>query len=99
MIEHIALFKVRPDAGPDEIDEMLRRLRALKEEVPGVLDLTCGANFCERAQGFTHGLVVRFPDRAALDAYQAHPKHQAALTEAIRPTVEAGGILALDYEI
>ena len=99
MIEHLVLFKVRSDAGEDGVEEMLRRLRGLKEEVPGILELSCGANFSERSQGFTHGLYVRFPDRAALDAYQVHPKHQAVVTEAIRPTVETGGILALDYEI
>jgi hypothetical protein len=98
MIEHIALFKVRSDATPEETQEMLRRLKLLKEEVPGVLALSCGTNFCERAQGYTHGLVVRFPDKAALDAYQDHPKHVAALNEAIRPACEPGGILAMDYE-
>jgi hypothetical protein len=99
MIEHIVLLKVRPDAGQDRIDEMLHRLRGLKDEVPGILDLSCGANFCDRAKGYTHGLVVRFPDRAALDAYQVHPKHQAVVSEAIRPTVETDSTLAVDYEI
>ncbi|MBW3622636.1 MAG: Dabb family protein [Armatimonadetes bacterium] len=99
MIEHIVLFKVRSDATSEAVKEMLRRLRALKEEVPGILYLSCGTNFSERAQGYTHGLVVRFPDRDALQAYQVHPLHQAAVTEAVRPVVEEGGILALDYEI
>lgn len=99
MIEHIVLFKARQDATTEEVEQMLRRLRLLKEEVPGIIELSCGANFSERSQGFTHGLYVRFPDRAALDSYQVHPKHQAAVTEAVRPTVESGGILALDYEI
>ena len=99
MVEHIALFSVRADARPEEIEAMLARLRRLPEEVPGILYLSCGENFSDRAQGYTHGLVVRFPDRAALDAYQVHPKHQAAVAEAIRPTVEPGGVLALDYEI
>jgi len=77
---------------------MLRRLRRLKEEVPGILDLTCGVSFSERSQGYTHGLVVRFPDKEALDSYQDHPRHQAAVQEAIRPIVESGGVLAMDYE-
>lgn len=98
MIEHLVLFKVRQDASPDDVGEMLRRLRLLKEEVPGVEELTCGGNFSARSKGYTHGLYVRFPDKEALDAYQVHPKHQAAVTEAIRPIVETDGILALDYE-
>lgn len=98
MIEHIVLFKVRPDASRDEVNEMLLRLQQLPAEVPGILYLSCGENFSERAQGYTHGLVVRFEDRDALQAYQVHPNHQAAVKEAIRPAVEEGGILALDYE-
>jgi len=98
VIEHIVLFKARADARPEEIAEMLHRLRRLPEEVPGILYLSCGPSFSDRSQGYTHGLVVRFPDRAALDAYQVHPKHQAAVTEAIRPTIEPGGTLAVDYE-
>ena len=99
MIEHIVLFRVREDARIEEIEEMLRRLRMLPDEVPGILQLSCGVNFSERSQGYTHGLVVRFPDKAALDAYQVHPNHQAAVADAIRPVVEPGGILAVDYEI
>ena len=99
MIEHLVLFKVRGDARPEDVEEMLRRLDRLREEVPGILYLSCGTNFSERSQGYTHGLVVRFPDRDALDAYQVHPLHQAVVAEAVRPTVEPGGILALDYEI
>jgi hypothetical protein len=99
MVEHLVLFKVRSDAKPEEAEEMLRRLNRLTEEVPGIVSLSCGTNFSERSQRFTHGLYVRFPDRAALDAYQVHPKHVAAVEEAIRPVIEPGGVLALDYEV
>jgi hypothetical protein len=99
MIEHLVLFKVRRDASPEAAEEMVRRLRALEGEVPGILALSCGANFSERSQGYTHGLYVRFPDRDALQTYQVHPRHRAAVEEAVLPTVEPGGILALDYEI
>lgn len=99
MIEHLVLFKARPDASPEQVETMLSRLRALQDEVPGILYLSCGTNFSERSQGYTHGLVVRFGDRDGLQAYQVHPRHVAAVTEAIRPTVEEGGILALDYEL
>ena len=99
MVEHLVLFKVRSDATEAQVSEMVRRLRLLQEECPGVIELSCGASFGDRAKGYTHGLYVRFPDRAALDAYQVHPKQTACVVEAVRPTVEEGGILALDYEI
>ena len=96
MIEHMVLFKLKEDAPAGAGDRMIERLRALRQTVPGVIDLTCGANFSPRSQGFTHGLLVRFESRADLDAYAVHPEHQRAVAEAVKPAVES--ILALDYE-
>ena len=96
MIEHIVLFKAKPDAPPEALEAMLKALAALKNTIPGLLQISTGVNFSARAQGYTHGLVVRFPDRAALDAYQVHPAHQKAVVKQVRPNVE--GVLALDYE-
>ena len=96
MIEHLVLFKLKADAPADAGDRMLERLSGLRGTVPGILELTCGANFSPRSQGFTHGLLVRFAARADLEVYAAHPEHQRVITETIRPVAES--ILALDYE-
>jgi hypothetical protein len=76
MIEHIVVFKVKADLTDAQKNDMLSAIRSLKDRVPGILDLQVGENFSERAQGFTHALVVRFTDRAALDGYIPHPAHQ-----------------------
>jgi hypothetical protein len=96
MIEHIVLFKWKEDAAPQAIAEVLTELRGLKTQIDGITGLTCGANFSERAQGFTHALVVRFDSRAALDAYGPHPAHQRVVQNYITPI--RADILALDYE-
>jgi hypothetical protein len=95
MIEHIVLFKAKPDAPAEALDAMMTALRGLKTQIPGILDLSTGVNFSARAQGYTHGLVVRFADRAALDVYQPHPAHQDVVVRHVRPNTEA--VLALDY--
>jgi hypothetical protein len=96
MIEHVVLFKAKPDAPPEKLEAMLRALTDLKGKVPGILSISAGTNFSTRGQGYTHGLVVRFPDRAALEAYQPHPAHQSVVAEHVRPLTE--GVLAVDYE-
>ncbi len=96
MIEHIVLFKWKSEATSEQIAEAVAGLRALKSSVPNILDLSVGENFSERAQGFTHGLVVRFPDRAALDVYGPHEAHQHVVQNFINPIRES--VLALDYE-
>ncbi len=97
MIEHIVLFQWAKEASPVAIETVMTELRKLKGKIPGVVDLSCGANFSDRSKGYTHGLVVRFKDRAALEAYGPHPEHQRVVQNFINPI--RADVLALDYEI
>ena len=96
MIEHIVLFRWTDTASQEAKESAMTELRNLKGKIPGIVDLSCGANFCDRAKGYTHGLVVRFTGRAALEAYSPHPDHQRVVQNLIKPI--AADILALDYE-
>lgn len=76
MVEHIVIFKLKPGATPEQEQKLIDMLRALKEKVPGILDLTVGKNFTpERGQGYSVGLVVRFQNKDGLAAYGPHPDH------------------------
>jgi hypothetical protein len=97
MIEHIVLFRWAEGTSREAMDNAVTELRKLKDKIPGIVDLSCGANFSDRAKGYTHGLVVRFKDRAALESYGPHPEHQRVVQNFIRPI--SADILALDYEI
>lgn len=96
MIEHIVLFKWQENASAEAIAKAMAALRDLKEKIPSIVDLSCGENFSDRARGYTHGLVVRFRDRAGLEAYQPHPLHQDVVQNFIKPIIAE--VLALDYE-
>jgi hypothetical protein len=96
-VMHIVLFKWNADATPEAIDRAIQGLRDLKNKIPGILELSCGANFTDRGQGYTHGLVVRFTDRAALEVYAPHPEHQRVVQGLINPI--RADVLALDYEM
>ena len=97
MVEHIVLFRWNDDASAEAIRRAVEELQDLKGKIPGIIDLTCGINFSDRARGFTHGLVVRLKDRAALDAYGPHSEHQRVVHDFIAPI--RADILAMDYEI
>ena len=97
MVEHIVLFRWRTEASQGGIENALTELRKLKSKIPGIVDLSCGANFSERAKGYTHGLVVRFTDRAALEAYGPHTEHQRVVQNFINPIRE--DTLILDCEV
>jgi len=96
MVEHLVLFKVKQGVSEDAVQAMQDALRGHQEAIPGILEITVGANFSERSQGFTHGLLVRFQDRAALDVSIPHPAHADARNHYILPIVE--DVLVVDYE-
>jgi len=97
MIIHIVLFKWKEETAPEAIAKAMENLRGLKDKIPEILEISCGENFSERAKGFQHGLLVKFSDRSALDAYQPHPAHQEVVQNLIKPIVAE--VLALDYEV
>jgi len=96
MIEHIVLFRWIDAASEETKNKVMTELRGLRSKIPGIVDLSCGPNFCDRAKGYTHGLVVRFTDRAALETYGPHPEHQRVVQTFINPI--RADVLALDYE-
>jgi antibiotic biosynthesis monooxygenase (ABM) superfamily enzyme len=96
VIEHLVLFSARPDAAPEDLEDLVASLRRLKEVVPGVVELTAGENFSERADRFTHGLYARFEDREGLAGYIAHPEHLAVVDKLEALTT---GRVVVDYEI
>jgi hypothetical protein len=97
LIEHVVLFRWKADASPEAISAAIAGLSSLRGKIPGLVDLTCGANFCERSQGYQCGLVVRLRDRSALETYGPHAAHQEVVASLINPILE--DVIAVDYEI
>ncbi|NET84277.1 MAG: Dabb family protein [Moorea sp. SIO1F2] len=98
MIEHIVLFKWKEDASADAIALAINGILALKDQIPGIVELSCGENFSPlRSQGFQHALRVQLLDCDALSTYADHPVHQAVIEKYIKPIL--GDIIAVDYEV
>ena len=96
MVEHLVLFKLKPEATEAQVEAMFGGLRDLKAKIPGIVDLSVGRNFTDRGKGYEIGLTVRLGGRSELAEYLPHPAHQAVLAELIRPIVAE--VLAVDYE-
>jgi len=74
MLTHIVCFKYKADVSEDTRAEHRSRLAGLSS-LRGVLDLKVGADVVRSARSYDAGLIVTFPDRAALDAYAKDPLH------------------------
>jgi hypothetical protein len=75
MITHIALFVWKENADPIDIQRALEDVKALREKVPGLIDIKYGENFSRWSEGFTHAVIVLAESEESLDAYRKHPDH------------------------
>lgn len=93
-VEHMVWMKFKDGISAERIAEHLAALSALPDNVPGIVDLCVGENFTDRAQGFTHGMIVTLTDQTALENYAVHPNHVAVAA----PLKEDADLMAMDFE-
>jgi hypothetical protein len=74
MLIHLVSFKYKADADERSRQSHRERLNALSG-IDGVLELKVGADVVHSPRSYDTGLMVRFRDRKALDAYQTDPLH------------------------
>ncbi|KAL6984591.1 hypothetical protein U1Q18_017967 [Sarracenia purpurea var. burkii] len=97
IVEHIVLFKVKPDTSPSKIDTMISRLNGLNS-LDQVLHLAAGPLLRTRSSSpftFTHMLHSRYKSKDDLDSYSTHPSHVAVVAESGRPICD--DIMAVDW--
>lgn len=95
MYIHTFLFQWHASVTEEMKQRAAREIRALQGQIPGLLETSYGANISPRGQGFTHGGVMKFKDKAALEAYTPHPVH-AKLVAWLMPLLKLAA--ELDYE-
>lgn len=77
MVVHIVSFKYKSDASAAARQDHRAQLSALAHaNIEGVLDLKVGEDFVRSPRSYDTGLVVSFRDRAALEIYAKHPRHE-----------------------
>jgi antibiotic biosynthesis monooxygenase (ABM) superfamily enzyme len=76
---HVFAFQWKPDATEEQKARARKDISAFQGQIPGLLETHVGPNISPRGKGYTFGGIMRFKDKAALDAYVQHPSHQALL--------------------
>jgi Stress responsive A/B Barrel Domain len=74
MLLHLVCFKYKTDTSDAARAEHRERLAALAT-LDGVVDLKVGEDIVRSPRSYDTGLMITFPDRAALDGYQKDPQH------------------------
>lgn len=76
MITHIVCWKYKPETSAEQKAEHIAALRGLPNIIKDIESFEVGADFLRLERSFDTGLVARYRDRAALDAYTLDPEHQ-----------------------
>ncbi|MDE1184349.1 Dabb family protein [Paraburkholderia sp.] len=81
MIRHIVMWKLKESAEgatrAENVVKMKAKLEACRDIVPGILRLDVGIAAPGLDSTYDVVLDSDFADKAALDAYQVHPTHEA----------------------
>jgi len=76
MVTHVVLLQPKPETPENEITAALDHVRALRDAIPGIVDVQAGKNLSSYNQGYTYGFVMKFVDAEHLKADAPHPTHQ-----------------------
>ncbi|WP_260735105.1 Dabb family protein [Tunturiibacter lichenicola] len=80
MVIHTFFFRWKPGVTDAQKQRAQAEILALQSQIPGILETKVGVNFSPRSLGYEFAGVMKFTDRAALDAYSTHPVHLQLLS-------------------
>ena len=80
MYIHIFAFRFKAGVTQPQKEKIVVEVRKLKKEIPLVLESWVGMNESPRGAGYEMGGIMKFADKAACEAYGAHPAHQKLLS-------------------
>lgn len=77
-MKHIVVFKYKPSATPEQIEQVTQAFGELQDKIPGIVAFEHGVNNSPEGKnlGFTHVYQMTFEDAAARDTYLPHPEHK-----------------------
>lgn len=76
MLIHIVCWKYKEEITEEQHRDHIAKLRSLPNVIENIESFEVGADILHLERSFDTGLVAKFADRAALDAYTDHPEHQ-----------------------
>ena len=95
MVIHTFAFRWKASVREDQKARTISEICSLQGQIPGLLETWVGTNFSPRSQGYELGGVMKFSNRAALDAYSGHPVHQKLL-KWLMPLIDP---IEVDFEV
>ena len=85
VVTHVVIFTWIAEATGEQIAALGEALTGLASELADLVTIRHGRDLEYREGNGDYSLVATFADRAAWDAYQAHPSHKAFVSDFVTP--------------
>jgi hypothetical protein len=96
MVQHIVLFKLKPEINDEKVEQMMRNTRIQLLKIPEVLSVKCGKRISTE-NDWPFFIAVEFESMDKLAVYLDDSIHLKYVQDVIKPhTTER---MALDYEM
>lgn len=79
MVQHIVLFKFKPETTPEKVAEIVAAFEALPSKIKEIKGFQWGTNNSPEKlnKGLTHAFILTFDSEKDRDTYLPHPAHKA----------------------
>jgi hypothetical protein len=85
VVRHIVVFKWKPDATKEAVQDLADGLAALPRQIPEILAYTFGPDLGLVDDHPDYALVADFADVDAYRRYAQHPAHRRLIDEMLKP--------------
>ena len=78
MLQHVVLFKFKPEATPEKVAEIVAAFEALPSKIKEIKSFQWGTNNSPEKldKGLTHAFILSFDSEKDRDTYLPHPAHK-----------------------
>jgi hypothetical protein len=100
MTRHIVIFKFKPEASQNSIQQVISAFKHLPNTIEEIIDFEYGVNNSPENlhMGFSHVFILTFRDSRARDTYLPHPEHQK-FTALLKELDVLDNVFVVDYEV
>lgn len=100
-VSHVVLVWLKNKGSAADRAKVIETAKSFRSQIPGILAMNVGEPLPSTRpvvdSSFDVGLIMRFENKAAMDAYEKHPVHVKAVKEILAPL--AAKIVVHDWTV
>jgi hypothetical protein len=97
MIRHVVMFRWKPEATAEQVEQIVAELRKLAVSIPAIKAYSFGPDAGINQGNFDFAVTADFDDEAGYTSYRDHPDHRAIIGTYITPITAQRAAAQFEY--